>query len=285
MSDQGKRDKNIAIQEAFRELASEGYLAVGLVDPVTGAPIIDFGGGSSAGGDTLYETTANEFTASITDSSNNVVLSVDSLRGQSITEAMISGGSLSVQKVSDGKWYTITLDDFTWTAATKTIDTSDCSGAFVFATGDVVNISIKGPDKTLVQVQSAKQDIRVNPEWDRFATESREDSTNLSASTHDYLVSLDTFRDLVLSGKLIDADGTLTLKVYFTNDEDTATADWIQGYGYDDKNKTYVNSFTITNGTLTYGISFNNALYKHAKIELVASGATNTVIIKQKLIY
>jgi hypothetical protein len=110
------------------------------------------------------------------------------------------------------------------------------------------------------------------------------DTTNVTAATHYYPAAtgsdISGYEHMSLSGKLIDADGTLTLTVEATNDEDTTNADWIQVYGYDDKNNVTVNSWTVTNGTLTYAISFNVANYQHWRVKLVASGATNTVIVK-----
>lgn len=120
----------------------------------------------------------------------------------------------------------------------------------------------------------------------KYVDDSLVDTTDISAATHYYPsssgVSIDGFKDLSLSGKLLDADGTLTLSVEVTNDEDTATADWVKVYGYDDKNNVTVNSLTVTNGTITLAVSFNNINYKYYRVVVVASGATNTVIIKQR---
>jgi len=114
------------------------------------------------------------------------------------------------------------------------------------------------------------------------------DTTDVAATTHYYpsatWATMDGFEDMSLSGKFIDADWTLTLTVEATNDEDTASADWIQVYGYDDKNDVNTNSWTITNGTLTFAISFNDMNYKYYRVKLVASWATNTVIIKERKI-
>lgn len=108
------------------------------------------------------------------------------------------------------------------------------------------------------------------------------DETNITASTHTYDIDMSNSTDLSFSGKFIDADGTLTMTFWGTNDEDRATADLIQVYGYDDENDEVVNSWTVTNGTLTFGVSFNNWNYETAVVQVVASGATNTVIIKGK---
>ena len=110
------------------------------------------------------------------------------------------------------------------------------------------------------------------------------DTTNVSAATHYYPAATgqinDGYKDLSISGKFIDADGTLTLTIEAMNDEDTTSGDWIQVYAYDDKNKATSNSWTVTNGTLTFALSLNNFNYKYWRAVVVASGATNTVIVK-----
>ncbi len=110
------------------------------------------------------------------------------------------------------------------------------------------------------------------------------DTTDVAATTHYYPDSdgfeMAGYKDMSMSGKLIDADGTLTMTVEATNDD--ASPDWVQVYGYDDKNNSTANSWTVTNDTLTFANSFNEMNYKSARVKLVASGATNTVIIKMR---
>ena len=72
------------------------------------------------------------------------------------------------------------------------------------------------------------------------------------------------------------------MKVYAMNDEDTSAGDRIQVFGYDDKNNAITNNWTVTNGTLTFAVSFNRANYTHWRVEVVCSGATNTVILKSR---
>ena len=112
------------------------------------------------------------------------------------------------------------------------------------------------------------------------------DTTNLAAATNYYPAttgtSMDGYKDLSLSGKFIDGDGTFTMTVEAMNDEDTTNGDWIQVYGYDDKNNVTANSWTVTNGTLTYAISFNEMNYKYYRIKVVNDGATNTAILKTR---
>jgi len=113
------------------------------------------------------------------------------------------------------------------------------------------------------------------------------DTTDLAADTHYYPAAtggeIGNNKDLSLSGKFIDADGTFTMTIEATDDEDTASADWIQVYGYDDKNNATTNSWTVTNGTLTFALSFNNINYNYYRVKVVNDGATNTAIIKARL--
>jgi hypothetical protein len=112
------------------------------------------------------------------------------------------------------------------------------------------------------------------------------DTTNVAGAPTDHYypgatgATMDGRKDLSISGKLVITTDTLTLSVEAMNDEDTASGDWIQVYGYDDKNNTTANSWTVTNGTLTFAISFNNMNYRYYRVKLNATGATNTVIIK-----
>lgn len=110
------------------------------------------------------------------------------------------------------------------------------------------------------------------------------DTTNVSATTHYYPAStgatIDGYQDHSLTGKFIDADGTLTLTFEASNDEDSATADWNGAYFYDDATNSTVNSLTVTNGTLLISASLNNMNFRRYRWVVVASGATNTVILK-----
>ena len=123
-----------------------GEVNATLVDS-TGTEITSLGGGSSGGGDTSYSTEQNDFTASVTNATNNIVLSTDSIGGVSIAENHIMTGILKLYDASTEEVIDVKLDNFTWTAATKTIDTTNCTGAFTFATGDIVSLTLSGADK------------------------------------------------------------------------------------------------------------------------------------------
>ena len=114
------------------------------------------------------------------------------------------------------------------------------------------------------------------------------DTTDLAAATHYYPrttgAALGDYSDLTLSGKFIDADGTVTMTIEATNDEDRTSGDWIDvtPTGLDAKDNTDGKaSVTVTNGTVTFGWKFVDLGFRFYRVKLVTSGATNTVIIKE----
>ncbi len=110
------------------------------------------------------------------------------------------------------------------------------------------------------------------------------DTTDISAATHYYPSAtggiMDGFTDYSLTGKLIDADGTLTLTLEVSNDETAAGADWVPVYFYDDELNVLALQKTVTNGTELLALSLNNNNFRLYRWVVVASGATNTVILK-----
>ena len=110
------------------------------------------------------------------------------------------------------------------------------------------------------------------------------DTTNVTATTHYYPGAtgavIDGYQDHSLTGKFIDADGTLTLSLEVSNDEVAASADWNPIYFYDDFGNAIVNTLTVTNGTLLFSVSLNDLNFRRYRWVVTADGATNTVILK-----
>lgn len=128
--------------------------------------------------------------------------------------------------------------------------------------------------------------LEQSPDRNASVVNSLLDTTNIAATTNYYPaatgMSMDGYKDLSLTGKFVDADGTMTLTIEVTNDEDTTNGDWIQIYGFDIKNNIMANSWAVTNNTLTFAILFDNLNYSYFRIKMVNDGATNTGIIKIK---
>ncbi len=187
----------------------------------------------------------------------------------SITQVPTSGATTTFSSIAD------------WEVSGTTITVADGT----FAASDTFVVNLTGDDKGYTKDSTSNRMFDTSPDSQKYVPTSLEDDTNLTAATHDYEFTMDGYTDFSLSGKFIDADGTVTMKVYAMNDEDTASGDYIQVYGYDDNLDTKANSWTVTNGTLTYAISFNKANYTNWKVEIVCGGATNTVITKLRRKY
>lgn len=159
---------------------------------------------SAGGGNNNYSTEEQDFTATVTDSTNDIVLSVDSVGGQSITAANFVNGTLKVTKASDNSVVTIALDNIDWTSATKTLDTSGCTGAFTFATGDVVSLTIKGPDKTRDYSADAQKTVEQAPVWSHTAGDTLASVTNEADATSYYYLDVEGYE---YAGIMIEKTG------------------------------------------------------------------------------
>lgn len=157
-----------------------------------------------------------------------------------------------------------------------------------FASGDTYRVGLSAQSKGYVVATNAHNTTEVSPLSLQVLEESLLDTTNVAAATNYYPSSLGMamlgYGDLSLSGKFIDADGTMTLDVEVTDDEDTTNADWIScGLSFTDV-KTGINviagALTVTNGTLTFGLKHSNLNFRYARVVMTNNGATNTAIIK-----
>jgi len=158
------------------------------------------------------------------------------------------------------------------------------------ASGDVYEIGVNGTKKAYDLSIDADKIINLTPESSKYVQDSLVDTTNVAAATNYYPsstgMSMDGYKDFSLSGKFIDADGTMTLSIEATNDEDTTNADWIDISLLGIDSKTGINvitaAMTVTNGTLTFGIEYNDLNYSNIRVKMVNGGATNTAIIKAR---
>lgn len=126
------------------------------------------------------------------------------------------------------------------------------------------------------------------PISNRYVQDSLVDAVNTAAATTYFPAAtgqaMDGYKDLSFSGKLITT-GTITITFEATNDEDTTNADWIQVYGYDAKNDVFINTYTLTNTTLTFALIFNSFNFSNYRVKIVDSSSTNTYILKARKVY
>jgi hypothetical protein len=119
-----------------------------------------------------------------------------------------------------------------------------------------------------------------NPDSINYISDSILDTINVIAGTHYYLMNMNGYKDLSITGKFIDVDSIITMTLEATNDEDTTNADWIQVYGYDSKNDIMTNSIICSSETTTFAWDFDNLNYSYFRIKVINTDNTNTMIIK-----
>jgi hypothetical protein len=280
----------MAVYNAAPTTRTEGQIGPLQADSSGSLKVSSGSGGSAGGGNNTYSTEQGDFTATVTDSTYAIVLSVDSIGGVALTTANFANGILKVQDVSltPDEWKTITLDKFTWTAATKTLDVTSCTGAFTFGTGDVVTLVITGSDKMRDSANDAQRNLPVRDVSDQSLPQPVVDTTNVASGTYYPSSSgqaTNGYKDLTFTGTLIDGAGeTTTLTLEVSNIGGTTAGDWNTVYFRDDKNNTNVASISATNQTTTYACSAPGAgKFNYYRYLITSSAATNTVEISEKL--
>ena len=134
----------------------------------------------------------------------------------------------------------------------------------------------------------------VNPAEEKALPQSLVDTTNLTVVGGPYYypsatgAPMNPTKDLSLTGELADADGTVTLTLEVTNDEDLAAGWWQPvtrgGYRPDDNTDDNV-SVTVTDGTEYFAIMWDELNFDHYRVKIVVlpdGAATNTVIVKER---
>lgn len=151
--------------------------------------------------------------------------------------------------------------------------------------------TLSDPEGLVAPIIAALNALRVsvtNRESDRNEIDDLADETNLAIGTAYYPssdgLSNDWFNGYTFTGKMIDADARITLKLQGTNDEDLTAADWIDLYFYRRDTNATVNQ--VQNpagpgfGTVTFACEIVDCNYKYLRWEVTTASADNTVIIK-----
>lgn len=160
----------------------------------------------------------------------------------------------------------------------------------IFTSNDMYEVGVNGPLKSYDGTLDITKTINQSPDRSSYVQDSLLDITNIAAATNFYPsstgFSMDGYRGLSLSGKFIDADGTMTMTIEAMNDEDRTNGDWIDVTKtfFDDKAGTLIATanVTVTNGTATFALSKEDFNYSNVRIKMVNDGATNTGIIKMR---
>lgn len=136
-------------------------------------------------------------------------------------------------------------------------------------------------DSNLVLVQNPHSAVNGFINWD---TTNVADGTYYPSATGSPIP--ETAESITITGSLIDGAGeTTTLTWEVTNDEDTTNASWINVIARDLTNttETYVQSKDATEATTTYAVQLPTGNFRHIRLKIASSAATNTVIAKVRV--
>ena len=154
----------------------------------------------------------------------------------------------------------------------------------IFTVNDMYEMGLNAQQKAYDSTLDVVKVVDQSHDKDSYVKDSLLDTTNIAAATNYYPsatgMTMDSYKDLSISGKFIDADWTMTMTIEAMQDEDWTNWDWVQVYAYDAKNNVVANSWTVTNWTLTFYIDLDNFNANLFRIKMVNDGATNTGIIK-----
>ncbi len=248
------------------------------------------GGGVSGGGFSTYTFTP---TNSLGDGTSAYVAATQfSVSGHSFTPEAVALVKVDRFNAAGAFQETISPSQSTVTASTTAGVTTYTVAGASFTAGDLFVVYQGGPERTVSKSTDSQRTEEISPLNQQVVEESLVDTTNVAVATNYYPsadgISMLGYKSLSLSGKFIDADGTMTLNLEVTNDEDATASnrDWISAglSSIDQKTgiQTIAAALTVTNGTLTFGIKWADLNFKYARVIMVNDGATNTAIIKAR---
>ncbi len=252
----------------------------------SGNVIMGGAGGSAGGGNNTYSTEQGDFTATVTDATTNIVLSTDSVGGVAITAANFANAILKVWDASTEEMVQITLDDFTWTAGTKTLAVANCTGAFTFATGNIVSLTIVGPDKMRDSSTDAQRNSPIRDISDQYVGETLATLTNIAANTTGYLYfTMDGYKTFAIQCATSDATPTDTLTLTVEASwQDDGTAD--SSCDYDDVTTAWFGVASVVDTDTVFDMS-DACSAKYVRLKYVTSNtggsdADLTAYLKRK---
>jgi hypothetical protein len=144
----------------------------------------------------------------------------------------------------------------------------------------------KGYDNTLDIIKTIDQ----SPLSSSYILDSLLDAVNTASGTTYFPsstgLSMDGFRDLTLTGYIIEGDAvTDTIELQVTNDEDPTDATaWITIYGYNVAANNIVNKITTGGVAGIYGFAwdFENCNFSLVRAKIVTADSTNTITLKMR---
>lgn len=161
-----------------------------------------------------------------------------------------------------------------------------------FGVSDVFEVGINSQVKGYDLTTNSNMFTNIAPDSQKYVQDSLVDTTNVAAGTTYYPSSdstglMDGYRSFSLSGKLVDANGTITVSVLASNEEDSTSvlSDAVTIYGYDTANNTLVNSISVTSDTKYFNWHFDDLNNSNVIVKLVTSTSDNTITLKSRRVW
>jgi len=261
-------DYNIVTSPVY---TGNGDLYNDLISMIAGVSL--GGGGGAGGGNNTWSVAQGDFTAEPTVGTKNITINglswtfsvVNVIEG--VIKRANSAGDIDELKLSNVS------------VAGKVITLGDEDD---FASGDIISVTLVGPDKAYNEGTDAAISEVSNPDSAKWT--SPEHLVDLSAQAADtlfYVIPIEGYKDVGFHWKFTNSNAgdTITMTLWGTNNadaDDSADTDWVDISG-DELSKT----LTVTNGTVEFIEMVRDLAYLKLMVKLVviSAAATNAVDI------
>lgn len=137
-----------------------------------------------------------------------------------------------------------------------------------FASDDVFVVTFTGPPRTENTPSRSTQTTRLNPNWDRIATETLADITNGTDATYEYFVDMTGYRKGSFQLELNGGSGSVTVTIEGSlQDDGTAAA----SVTYQDISNATFGAASWTADAILNDDTEKLASYKYVKVKVVAA--------------
>jgi hypothetical protein len=187
-------------------------------------------------------------------------------------------------KPAAGSWSSPLINGANSVSITAAANVITVTGAGTpFAAGDTYWVGVQYQQKAYQLAANLLSTAEAVPLSQQVIEEPLIVTTNVAAITDypsaDGLQMLGA-KHLSVNGVMIDADATISIQVFGTNDPNVTAASrrWVALYGYRTDTNTVVNSISCASTTVTFGWDFDNLNCKYVKVVFNNGGGnTNTL--------
>jgi hypothetical protein len=261
---------NQVIKLDYKIVSSPSYsdndeLFAGIIGMIGG---VSLGGGASAGGGaSVWSTKQGDFSAVVTTSTKNITVTGLPWTLEAQNVAIVEKWDLVGDKS------TLKISNVTVSGGVITLGDEDD-----FAAGDVVAVTLIGPDKAYDEGGDQGMQFITNQDSGKWTSSEHLVDLAIDAETNRFVIPMEGFKDLSMHWKFT-AGGTVVMTLWATNNpaaDDTADADWV------DVSADYLTK--TLSGTTEQAEVAENIFFQKVMVKIVTTGTTNVadIYIKKK---